>query len=333
MITYAKRNFLRLFLVLALLATALLSGCSPVQSESAFSEQGLVQYGPKSQDQHQTQERINNEEQTNVTNKAKETPSDTSETNLETPVNIEAPTEQSKPSEEPFAEQDQKQLHPSISAIPILYYHSIDYEEGNELRIPPEEFEAHMQLLHQKGYESISLDNLYRYFYEGKVLPERAFVLTFDDGYEDNYVNAFPIAEKYGYQGTIFMVTEWIGGTGYLKREQLLEMSKAGWQIESHTLTHPYLNSIPTDEIKDELHSSKKILEELLDKQVNFFAYPYGVYDLSIIELSKEIGYKMGLTTDRGWAVAKDPFRVQRIYCYAQMGLDELKRRIETPNY
>ncbi|AGA69939.1 putative xylanase/chitin deacetylase [Desulfitobacterium dichloroeliminans LMG P-21439] len=218
-------------------------------------------------------------------------------------------------------------------AIPVLYYHSIAYEAGNELRIPPQEFEAHMQLLYDNGYESVTLNELYLYFYEDGVLPKKPFVITFDDGYEDNYTQAFPIADKFGYNGTIFMVTDWIDGKGYLKQEQLLEMSQAGWQIESHTKTHPYLNSISNEQIKEELSSSKKALEKLLGTTVNVFAYPYGINNPTIIELCKEAGYKLGLTIERGWAAAEDPFRIQRIYCYANMGLAELKRRIENPYY
>lgn len=317
MSTRVKKKFLRYVLLLfVFLGAIVLSGCSLIQFETALSQQGPIIEDVKKQNQEKSQ--------AEVISKAEEPPLATSQTNLEEHADLKPPVNINTP---------MKQSETLKKSIPVLYYHSIDYEEGNELRVPPEEFESHMQLLNQNGYESISINELYQYLYEGKDLPEKAFALTFDDGYEDNYTNAFPIAEKYGFQGTIFMVTNWIDGTGYLKREQLLEMSQAGWQIESHTMTHPYLDSISSEQIKVEISSSKKVLEELLGKTVKVIAYPYGVYDPLIQEVSKNMGYLMGLTTDRGWANAEDPFRVKRIYCYANMGLDELKRRIENPNY
>lgn len=286
---YLMNHFKRLFLLSAILAALIISGCS--------AQSGRATVSPKP---------IGNEEIPNQ----------------------EAKEEQAQ-NEEPRAEADPQPLR----SVPILYYHSLGYEEGNELRVPPEKFASHMEYLAQNGYESVTLTELYQYFYEGGVLPEKAFVLTFDDGYEDNYTYAFPIAEKYGYSGTIFMVTEWIEGTGYLKREQLLAMSRAGWQIESHTVTHPYLNSISREQIKEELLTSQKVLEELLGKPQVALAYPYGVYDSLIIELSREAGYKMGLTTDKGWAGPEDPFRLRRVYCYARMSLDEFVRRVENADY
>lgn len=238
--------------------------------------------------------------------------------------------EQSKPQGEESAIVGGRQ---EISSIPVLYYHSIDYEEGNELRVPKEEFDAHMNLLYQEGYTSITPDQLYAYFYEGGSLPEKPFLLTFDDGYEDNYTNGFPVVQKYGFVGTVFMVTDWIDGRNYLKTEQLKEMAQAGWTIASHTRSHPYLTGLNQEQRKEELEGSKKALEEVLGQPVRYFAYPYGVYDQNIINDCITAGYAMAFTIERGWASNEDPFRLKRVYCYANMGLEELKRRIEDPNY
>jgi len=233
-------------------------------------------------------------------------------------------------SQQPPLQQSQKQ---HLKEIPILYYHSIEKEAGNELRIPAEEFESHLKFLHQAGYQSITLHELYQHFYEGLELPQKPFVLTFDDGYSDNYSNAFRIAGKYGFTGTIFMVTGWIDGEGYLTKEQLRQMSKAGWQIEAHTVSHPKLNELTAAQLESELRESKRQLEKLLNRPVEFLAYPFGVYSEQVIRESRAAGYLMGLTTERGWAKEKDPYRVQRIYCYADMGVEELKRRLGNPNY
>lgn len=220
-----------------------------------------------------------------------------------------------------------------LKEIPILYYHSIDREVGNELRIPAEEFEAHLKFLYQAGYQSITLHELYQHFYEGRELPEKPFALTFDDGYADNYSKAFQIAKKYGFTGTVFMVSGWIGGEGYLTKDQICEMSKAGWQIEAHTVSHPNLNELTAKQLENELRESKRQLEEILNHPVNYLAYPFGTYTEQIIQESKAAGYLMGFTTDRGWAKEEEPYQIQRVYCYANMGVDELKRRMDNPNY
>jgi peptidoglycan/xylan/chitin deacetylase (PgdA/CDA1 family) len=219
------------------------------------------------------------------------------------------------------------------SEIPILYYHSIGKEDGNELRIPPEEYEAQLQFLHQNGYQSITIHELYRHFYEGYELPKKPFVMTFDDGYADNYSNAFRIAKKYGFLGTVFMVTDWINGIGYLSNEQLLEMSREGWQIEAHTMSHPKLNEIPLEQLERELSGSKSQLEAVLNRPVKYLAYPYGNYSEEVIKVAKMVGYAMGFTTERGWAKKAEAYKIQRIYCYANMGVVEFKRRVENPNY
>ncbi|NMA68771.1 MAG: polysaccharide deacetylase family protein, partial [Desulfitobacterium sp.] len=116
-------------------------------------------------------------------------------------------------------------------------------------------------------------------------------------------------------------------------KEQLREMSQAGWTIASHTRSHPYLTGLNQEQRKAELEGSRIVLEEILGQPVRYIAYPYGVYDQNIIDDCKSAGYTMAFTIERGWASSEDPFRLKRVYCYANMGLEELKRRIEDPIY
>lgn len=306
---------LRLFIVFSLIIILFISGCKPVTKLQ-------VDFAETTEEQN----RVQITEQANSTSKANPI-TQVSPQALESPqVNSQADS-QLKISPPPQEE------YPRSRAVPILYYHSIAREAGNELRVPVEEFEAHMNYLKQAGFKSITLQELFQHYSEGLELPKKPFVLTFDDGYADNYANAFKIAKQYGFTGTIFMVTDWIDGTGYLTREQLRELSAQGWQIEAHTVSHPRLNEIDTKQLEKELSESKKKLEEILNLRINFLAYPFGIYSDQIIQKAREAGYLMGLTTNRGWAVGEEPFLLQRVYCYANMGLNELKRRVENPNY
>lgn len=219
-------------------------------------------------------------------------------------------------------------------AVPILYYHSVMQENGNEVRMPPEQFKAQMAYLQDKGYQSVSLEQLYQASYKGGALPAKPFVISFDDGYVDNYTTAFPILTKHGFTATIFMVTSYINGEGFMSLPQLKELVANGWEIEGHTTNHPYLTKMDPSTVLSELQSSKELLEKELGQPVNFFAYPYGDLNANVVQALKDTGYLMAVTTERGWADGKvDAWHVQRIYCYASMGMNEFTRRMQNPNY
>lgn len=221
-----------------------------------------------------------------------------------------------------------------LSPIPILYYHSVMLELGNEVRMPPDQFEAQMAYLSNNGYQSITMNQLYQAFYQGGSLPPKPFVVTFDDGYVDNYTTAFPILKKYGFTATVFMVSSYVDGEGFMSWPQLKELVASGWEIEGHTKTHPYLSKIERVSLLDELKSSKELLEQGLGQKVNFLAYSYGDFNSVVSKAVKEAGYLMAFTTQRGWASHKeDQWQVKRVYCYANMGQNEFSRRIQNSNY
>ncbi|WP_407307926.1 polysaccharide deacetylase family protein [Desulfosporosinus sp. SB140] len=218
--------------------------------------------------------------------------------------------------------------------VPVLYYHSVMREDNNEIRMPPEQFEGQMAYLQSQGYHSISLYQLYESLYHEGTLPAKPFVITFDDGYADNYLTAFPILKKYGFVATIFMVSSFVNGKGFLTWPELKELSENGWDIEDHTLSHPYLTTLNRVSVLKELKTSKEALEKGLGHSVDFFAYPYGDYNDEIVGVVKNTGYVMAFTTLRGWADSKtDTWHVHRVYCYANMGLNEFIHRIRNPKY
>ena len=218
--------------------------------------------------------------------------------------------------------------------IPILYYHSIMLETGNDLRMPPDQFEAQMAYLQDNGYNSVSLEQLYQASYKGGTLPEKPVVITFDDGYVDNYTTALPILKKHGYTATVFMVTSYIGGKGFMSWPQLKALVTEGWEIEGHTTHHSYLTKIDPSTLLRELRPPKELLEKELGQPVNFFAYPYGDLNANVVQKVKDAGYLLAVTTARGWANDKaDAWNVHRVYCFASMGMNEFTRRLQNPSY
>lgn len=115
---------------------------------------------------------------------------------------------------------------------------------------------------------------------------------------------------------------------------QLQDLVASGWEIEGHTANHPYLTKVNTATLLSELNSSKELLEKELGQSADFFAYPYGELNDNVVQALKDTGYLMAVTTERGWAdVKEDAWRLQRIYCYASMGMNEFTRRMQNSNY
>ena len=167
--------------------------------------------------------------------------------------------------------------------------------------MPPNDFDAQIKYLVENGYVSITPDELAEGL-EGEInLPEKPVLITFDDGYVDNYTNAFPILKKYNMRATIFVVPAFTGkNPRYLNWDQLREMEGGGVTVESHTMNHRALEELPDDEIRKELLDSKTVLEENLGHPIEYLAYPTGTYNLHIAGIARDVGYKGAYTIKYG---------------------------------
>ena len=128
--------------------------------------------------------------------------------------------------------------------ITILNYHKVD-NMNIALSVLPEDFDRQMAYLKENGYNTINTDQLYDYMVNGAELPENPIMITFDDGYEDNYQNAYPILKKYGFTGTIFIITDFVSNQpNYLTWEQIKEMKANGMDFQSHTASHKSMTEL-----------------------------------------------------------------------------------------
>lgn len=178
----------------------------------------------------------------------------------------------------------------------VLNYHKVA-NEHKSLSVRLADFEQHMIWLKEYGFTSITPEELYAFVTEGAELPERPVLITFDDGYEDNYTNAYPIMKRYGFKGTIFVVTGFLGKyPNYMTWAQAQELDRNGFSIESHTATHKSMTEASDEQITKELVQSRETLKEKLGKDADFIAYPTGTYNLHIAQLVKEAGYKGAFT-------------------------------------
>lgn len=197
--------------------------------------------------------------------------------------------------------------------VPILLYHHIDNKPG-WLYVDPTTFASQMGYLIQKGYAVITLPEVVAGLVSGG-LPVKSAVLTFDDGYRDFYTQAYPVLKQKGLKATVFLITQLMEGDAYLTWQQAKEMVGSGLiTIGDHTLSHRSLTSLPEDKIKDEIISSKSILESQLGVPINVFAYPYGSYNQTVIKYLTEGGFAAAVLSQGGTSCAKLPYGLRRIH-------------------
>jgi peptidoglycan/xylan/chitin deacetylase (PgdA/CDA1 family) len=198
--------------------------------------------------------------------------------------------------------------------VPVLMYHSINTNSRNNLIITLREFEKQIKWLKENEFTSLSLPELYSILTTGKNVPLKPIVLTFDDGYEDNYTKAYPILKKYNFKATIFLITNTIGQPSRLKENQIREMYANNIDFQSHTVSHNELNSLSYKKQLEELICSKETINKLLNKNTDYLCYPVGKYNEFTIKALKEAGYKMAFTTKHGYAnLADGLYTIRRV--------------------
>lgn len=199
--------------------------------------------------------------------------------------------------------------------VPIMMYHNVNYTDVIKSNtVNPENFERQMIYLKSRGYHVLSLEELVQATVNGKSLSKKSVVITFDDGYEDNYTYAFKILKKYGFPATIFISSDLIGTEGFLHWAQMREMMKDGITFGSHTRRHAYLPDLTATKQQQEIGGSKRALEMHLGVPVDYIAYPSGGFSDSIKQFVKDAGYKGAAATNRGYdRFNKDVFELNRV--------------------
>jgi peptidoglycan/xylan/chitin deacetylase (PgdA/CDA1 family) len=197
-------------------------------------------------------------------------------------------------------------------SVPILLYHHV----APDREISPERFAEQMRSLVERGYESLSMDDLVQVAQGHENIQKPAFVLAFDDGYRDNWEHAFPIIKKWGIQAVIYLVTERVGSDGFLSWDEVKSMSDSGLVIfGSHTHTHRhFVRKEPYGNLEDELRTSKSVLETRLGKPCRHMAWPWGDYEDAWLPLVQKLGYVSAATTLAGAnAKGTNPYEFRRI--------------------
>ena len=200
-----------------------------------------------------------------------------------------------------FPLKTQRNLHGIKIGSPIFVYHKVGTVANTRSWVTIDMFDSHMKTIVDRGYSTVSLNDLNK--------KPKTIVITFDDGYENFYTQAYPILMKYGLTATNFLITNFIGDdvrylntweknieektfiVGHLLWSEIQEMKLNGFRFESHTKSHRYLKTLNDDELVKEISESKAIIEEKLNDTVYYFSAPKGEYTENIMVLLGKYGY------------------------------------------
>jgi len=205
--------------------------------------------------------------------------------------------------------------------LPILMYHRIDYLKPSlpaitrRLTVDPRDFAAQMEWLRAHGWHAVTQLQAFDALEYGTKLPPKPIMITFDDGYRDVWGKASPVLARLHMPATAYIITDRISGPdpSFLTWGDLRKLERRGIAIGSHTVTHTELTLLDDSEALAELRDSRAILERKLGHPVQWFAYPAGREDPRVVQLVREAGYVLAVTTQPGAVQAADrPFELHR---------------------
>ncbi|VYU01035.1 polysaccharide deacetylase family protein [Clostridium tertium] len=223
-------------------------------------------------------------------------------------------------------EEDYVTLNIEDVKVPILMYHSIsDADPNNSLLVPPDMFREQVKYLKESGFTPMLLDDVVEAFSTGHV-PKKPVAITFDDGYSDNYTEAYKILKEYDVKATFFIITNNTDQDGYyLNSEQLKEMKSGGMGIESHTSRHLEFTNISREDKKAIIKEAVDTLNEKVGVDSKYLCYPVGRYDDETIEVAREMGVEAAVTTEGGIATANDGLHSLKRVRMSPMNIEAFK--------
>ncbi len=204
--------------------------------------------------------------------------------------------------------------------VPVLMYHYIRVNPnpndrlGFSLSVTPNAFAQQMAWLEDRGYHTVTLHQLAAAWRGEAELPDKPIVITLDDGYLDAYTAAFPELRTHGFAATAFIISTFVGRGGYMATEHLQELQAAGWEIASHTRTHPDVSRLSGARLAQEMEGAANELTEMTGQAPTTFAYPSGRFGNEAMAALRRLGYEAAVTTRYGLANPDaDPLLLSRL--------------------
>lgn len=221
--------------------------------------------------------------------------------------------------------------------VPVLTYHRFSQNKSGKLTVTAQAFESQIRFLKENGYHFITLAQLIDFMdYQGD-LPPKAVAITIDDGWRSFYEIGFPIIKKYAVPATLFVYTDFIGGSKAMTWQQVQAVADSGIDIQCHTQTHRNLTVLNDREslreylqaVETEISASKQEIKRRLNRECRYLAYPYGKTNSLVISLLQKHGYQAGFTVNRDAnPFFGDKYRINRAVIYGTHDMARFKRNL-----
>jgi peptidoglycan/xylan/chitin deacetylase (PgdA/CDA1 family) len=211
--------------------------------------------------------------------------------------------------------------------VPILVYHHVMSATSRYplLNVRPWEFKAQLRWLKAHHYHPVTLGTVYDAWAGKAAMPSRPVILSFDDGYIEQYTTAARMLSRFRWPGVLNLVV--YRGT-LLSNAMVRKMIRHGWEVTSHSLHHPVMTRLSSAGLRRELVGSRKRLAHSLDVKVRFFCYPYGIYDRRVEAAAERAGYEAAMGTRYAAATPRNTYALPRIYCYQGESLATFGQRL-----
>ncbi|MGI8592839.1 MAG: polysaccharide deacetylase family protein [Solirubrobacteraceae bacterium] len=219
--------------------------------------------------------------------------------------------------------------------VPILMYHLVNDPPAGaplpELYVAKDDFAGEMRWLKANGYTAVTLQRVYDLWRKGVALPRRPVVLTFDDGYRSIWANARPILRRMRWPGLLYLQLDMLENTsqGGISPGQVRALLAAGWELESHTTTHPDLTTLDDAQLTAELVDSRREIRRLFGRPATFFCYPAGRYDARVIDAVRRAGYLTATTTQYGNAGPDQMLTLNRVRINRSDGVEGFAEKMK----
>jgi peptidoglycan/xylan/chitin deacetylase (PgdA/CDA1 family) len=223
------------------------------------------------------------------------------------------------------------------ASVPVLMYHVIAPPPSGApfpgLYVPAPEFAAQMQALKSAGWHAVTLDQLQAYWTKGAKLPAgKPIVITFDNGYHSQYTEALPVLRKMGWVADENIQLAGLPPSqGGLTDDQVKAMVDAGWELDTQGISHADLITLGAAALKYQIDTARKRIQRRYGVPVNWFCYPSGHYDATVINAVRAAGYIGSTTVIPGWASpSEDPYRLPRLRVLGGTSPTALLKQIAT---
>jgi peptidoglycan/xylan/chitin deacetylase (PgdA/CDA1 family) len=204
-----------------------------------------------------------------------------------------------------------------LQPVPILMYHVVSSPPADapyaELYVPRASFAAQVEWLAGHGYHAVTLQQVFDSWRGAGALPSKPIVLSFDDGYLSQVTNALPVLQARKWPGVLNLEYRNLKPVWGIRPPGIRKLLAAGWELDAHTLAHPDLTTVGAVRLRDEVAGSRDAIRRRFHVSANFFCYPAGRYDDTVIAAVKQAGYLGATTTRYGLAKPSELYTLARV--------------------